>query len=202
MKNYERYKNITAEDYDKKTIMSYLCKIPSDKKILPLICQIKNKKILDAGVGTGFYAKILLEKNEVVGVDRNIHLCKLPIKLYEGDVTRLSQIFHYEKFDIVFSTWMTEYLSEPQLVSFLTEAGRVLNKNGLLITTFISNYGLGYGYVKLAKIIKKIDKYFYGVKQIQRLVETAGYDNIEIINLNSYLKIPWACLVTAKRKIT
>ena len=64
------------------------------------------------GLGTGYYTKILINNNVVVGVDRNPHLCKLSIKLYDGDATELAKLVKAEKFDIVFSTWMTEYLDE------------------------------------------------------------------------------------------
>ena len=37
MANYDRYKSETAESYEKKGLMDYLVRIPSDKKLLPLI---------------------------------------------------------------------------------------------------------------------------------------------------------------------
>ncbi|MHC4618681.1 MAG: class I SAM-dependent methyltransferase [Planctomycetota bacterium] len=80
MKNYERYLTTTAEEYDKKTIMSYFCRVPSDRKIIPLLSEIKGKKILDVGLGTGRYSRILTKENEVVGIDHNPHLCKLRFK--------------------------------------------------------------------------------------------------------------------------
>jgi ubiquinone/menaquinone biosynthesis C-methylase UbiE len=199
MKNYERYKSVNAEDYDKKSLMSLFCRIPSDRKIIPYISCLNNKKILDVGLGTGFYTKILMENNKVVGIDQNIHLCKLSIPLYKGDATQLSNIVGNEKFDVVFSTWMTEYLNPDQLSSFLTEAKKVLNEQGMLISTFISNYCLGCAYIKLAKILKNIDKYYYSKKQILELISQAGFKDIEIININSWLNIPWAYMATAEK---
>lgn len=197
MENYERYKNVTADSYEKKGIMYYLCQIPSDKKIFPLLSKIENKKILDVGCGSGFYTKFLIENNKVIGIDQNPHLCRLSIPLYKGDATDLSTLVGGEKFDVVLSTWMTEYLNHEQLSAFLDEAKKVLNKQGILVSTFISTYCLGYSYVKLAKILKGIDKYCYPKKEIINKLKNTGFSNIKIINLNSWLKIPWACLVIA-----
>ena len=60
MKNYDRYRDTTSQDCGKKTVMSWFCRIPSDRKILPLLRDIKNKKILEVGLGAGYYTKILL----------------------------------------------------------------------------------------------------------------------------------------------
>lgn len=198
MKNYDRYQNITADFYEKKGIMFYLCQIPSDKKIIPLLSKIENKKILDVGLGTGIYTKFLIEKNNVVGIDQNPHLCRLSIPLYKGDATQLSEIVGDGKFDIVLSTWMTEYLNPEQLSVFLGETRKVLNEQGIFMSTFISNYCLGYTYVKLAKVLRNIDKHCYSKKQILELVAQAGFRDIEIINLNSWLGIPWAYMVIVK----
>ena len=59
MENYDRYKMETAESYEKKGLMYYLVRIQSDRKLLPFISQIKGKKILDAGPGSGQYTKLL-----------------------------------------------------------------------------------------------------------------------------------------------
>jgi ubiquinone/menaquinone biosynthesis C-methylase UbiE len=199
MKNYERYKSITAEGCKRELFMLLLCRIPSDKKIIPYMAGLKGKKILDVGLGTGFYTKLLMKNNKVIGIDQNIHLCKLSIPLYKGDATQLSEIVGDEKFDVVFSTWMTEYLNPEQLSAFLNEAKKVLNEQGILVSTFVSNYCLGYTYVKLATILKGIDKYCYSKKRILELVGRAGFKDIEIINLSSWLKIPWAYLVLAEK---
>jgi len=198
MENYARYENISPEAYDKKDIMTYLVRLPSDKKIFPLISKIENKKILDVGVGTGYYTKILMQKNFVAGVDQNPHLCNLAIKLYKGDAADLTRLVQSEKFDIVFSTWMTEYLSPEQLEKFFAESKRVLNNNGRLITTVISAYGWGFVYITLARVLKGISKYGYRTKQVIEKLKEAGFTDIRIITLNARLFLPWAYLVIAK----
>ena len=198
MKNYERYLKTTAEEYDKKTVMSYLCRVPSDRKIIPLLSEIANKKILDVGLGTGRYSRILSKNNLVVGVDHNPHLCKLPIKVYNGDATELTRLVNEEKFDIVISTWMTEYLDQEQLSAFFAESKKVLNNGGKLITTIISKYGFGFLYVTAARLLRGIDKYNYGKKTVIAKLKEAGFSTVKITTLNSRLYSPWAYLVIAE----
>ena len=198
MRNYDRYRKTTAEEYDKKTVMSYFCRVPSDRKIIPLLSEIKDKRILDVGLGTGCYSRILAKNNSVVGLDRNPHLCKLPIKVYKGDATELTRLVQGEKFDMVVSMWMTEYLDQEQLSGFFAESKKILNDTGRLMTTVISRYGFGYIYIAAAKLLRGIDKYNYGRKQIIRMLEDAGFGKIEIIALNSWLHIPWAYMVIAE----
>jgi ubiquinone/menaquinone biosynthesis C-methylase UbiE len=197
MENYDRYKTATAESFNKKDIMKYLVRIPSDKRLIPLIGRIKGKKILDVGLGAGCYTKLLLKDNEVVGVDPNPHLCRLPIKVHKGDATQLAELVGAEKFDVVFSTWMTEYLDGQQLQKFFNEAGKTLKDNGKLVTTIISKHGLGLLYVTAAKVIRGIDKYNYAKKEVIVMLKEAGFADIEIINLNSWLYVSWAYLVVA-----
>jgi cyclopropane fatty-acyl-phospholipid synthase-like methyltransferase len=199
MKNYDRYRNTTAQEYDKKTVMSWFCRIPSDKKILPLLSEIKNKKILEVGLGTGYYTRTLMQNNDVTGLDRNCHLCKLPVKLYEGDATEITRLLKDKKFDVVVSMWMTEYLDPGQLSNFFAESKKVLKPGGgKLVTTIISPYGFGFAYVTLAKKLRKIDKYYYRKKQIAENLRRAAFTDIKIINLDSWLWIPWAYLVIAQ----
>ena len=198
MKNYERYLEKTSEEYEKKTIMSYFCRMPSDRIIIPFISKIKGKRILDVGLGTGYYTRILIDDNEVTGVDQNPHLCKLPIKVYKGDATELARLVKAEKFDIVFSTWMTEYLNEEKLSGFFTESKKVLKDDGMLVTTVISKYGLGFVYITMAKLLRGTNKYYYHPKEIIEKLRAAGFTDIKIIKLTSWLYFPWAYLAVAE----
>ncbi|MFH1614697.1 MAG: class I SAM-dependent methyltransferase [Planctomycetota bacterium] len=198
MKNYERYSNVTSRQYDKKSVMYYLCGVPSYRKIYPLISNLKGKNILEVGLGTGFYTKILLKNNMVIGVDVNPHLCQLPIRLYKGSATELSRLVGDERFDLVFSILMTEYLADDELQAFFVESRKVLNKDGRLITTVISSHGMGFAYIFLAKTLKGISKYCYKRKAIIEKLTAAGFDRIEILRLNSWLGVPWAYLAIAQ----
>lgn len=199
MQGPERYRTYTTQSYEEKRgIMMYLCRMPSDKKIIPVLSQIKGKSILDVGLGTGRYTKILLTDNYVVGVDRNPHLCQLPIKVYNGDATELSALVGGQKFDIVLSTWMTDYLDGQKLQQFFCEAKKVLKDGGQLITTTIRASGWGLVYLFLARYFRGVDKHGCSKRRVVEKLRKAGFGEIEMINLSSWLGIPWACLVIAK----
>jgi ubiquinone/menaquinone biosynthesis C-methylase UbiE len=198
MANYDRYKAETAESYEKRCLMDYLVRIPSDKKLVPIISQIKGKKILDVGPGTGRYTSLLLKDNEVVGIDQNPHLCRLPIKVHQGDATQLAQLVEAHSFDMVFSTWMTEYLNPQQLITFFRQAKIAIKQGGELVTTIVSKHGFGFLYITAAKMIRGTDKYNYTKKYAADMLKDAGFVDIEIINLDSWFHIPWAYLVIAR----
>jgi cyclopropane fatty-acyl-phospholipid synthase-like methyltransferase len=197
MENYDRYKTATTESFDKKDIMEYLVRIPSDRKLIPFISQIKGKKILDVGLGTGCYTKLLLKDNEVVGVDQNPHLCRLPIKVHKGYATQLAQLVEAHSFDTVFSTWMTEYLNPGQLNDFFKQARVALKENGEIVTTIISKYGFGYLYITAARLLRGISKYNYSKREVCDKLHEAGFKEVSIVNVNSWLGIPWAYMVIA-----
>ena len=198
IQSQERYTHYTPESYERQGIMTYLCRMPADRKILPVLSQIKGKSILDVGLGTGDYTRLLLPDNRVVGVDQSPHLCRLDIKVLKGDATQLSAIVGTERFDIVLSTWMTDYLNGDELQEFFTEAKKVLNPGGQLITTTIRPNGWGLVYLALARYWRRVDKHGCAKKRVIEKLRKAGFAEIEMINLNSWLGIPWACLVTAK----
>lgn len=198
MANYDRYKTETAESYEKRCLMDYLVRIPSDKKLVPLISQIKGKKILDVGPGTGRYTSLLLKDNEVVGIDRNPHLCRLPIKVHQGDAAQLTQLVEAHSFDTVFSTWMTEYLNPQQLSTFFQQARIAIKQDGELVTTIVSKRGFGFLYITAARLLRGVSKYNYSKREVSDKLLESGFKEISIVNLNSWFGIPWAYLVTAK----
>ncbi len=197
MVGYERYEKMTSEQYDKRTFMFYLCRTPADRNLIPAICSIENKKILDVGLGSGSYTRYLIEKNDVTGIDQNPHLCKLPIKVHKGDATELSKLTGKEKFDIVLSTWMTDYLNEENLTKFFAEAKAVLNNDGKLMTTIPNTYGFGLIYITAAKIIRDVNKYTYTKKKVTKILNILGFKDVKFVNLNSWI-FPWAYLVIAE----
>ena len=195
---HNRYVNYTHESYEKQGIMTWLCRMPADRKLVPAISQIKGKHILDVGLGTGDYTRLLLDNNTVVGVDQNPHLCKLAAKVHKGDATELSKLVGGEKFDIVLSTWMTDYFDGEKLQQFFNEAKKVLKDGGTLMTTTIRLNGWGLIYLFLARYWRRVDKHGCAKSKVIAKLRQAGFTDIELINLNSWLGIPWACLVIAK----
>lgn len=166
---------------------------------MPLINGFEGKKILDVGIGTGYYAKWMICKNTVEGVDQNPHLCDIPVRVFRGDASDLSKLVENQKYDIVFSTWMTEYLDKKALERFLTESRQVLNESGVLITTVISRFGFGGLYVVMARLIKGISKFNYGKTEIRKKMNVAGFREITITSLHSWLGVPWAYLVIGRK---
>ena len=197
MQSHERYVNWTPEAYEKQGIMTYLCRMPADRKLVPAISQIKGKSILDVGLGTGDYTRLLINDNKIVGVDQNPHLCQLNVKVLKGDATQLSELVGGEKFDVVLSTWMTDYLNGENLQKFFCEAKKVLKEDGRLITTTIRPNGWGLVYLFLARYWRGTDKNGCAKKHVIEKLKIAGFNDIQLVNLNSWLGIPWACLVIA-----
>lgn len=198
MTGYERYEGTTGKQCVKKTLMYYVCRVPANRQLIPAVRRIENKKVLDVGLGSGYYTELLLDKNKVVGIDQNPHLCELPITVHKGDATELNSIVRGEKFDVVLSTWMTDYLNGEQVQKFLTEAKAVLNDGGKLMATFPDTHGLGFFYVRAARYIRGVDKHTYAKKQVIEKLKAAGFTNIEIVKLNSWLHVPWAFLAIAQ----
>lgn len=198
MANYDRYKTETSASYEKKCLMDYLVRIPSDKKLVPFISQIKGKKILDVGPGSGRYTSLLLKDNEVLGIDRNPHLCRLPIKVLKADATQFVGLVGVQSFDMVFSTWMTEYLNPEQLSSFFKQVRIAVKPGGEFVTTIVSKHGFGFLYITAAGLLRGVKKYNYSKREVSDKLKDAGFKEISIINLSSWLGFPWAYLVTAK----
>lgn len=195
MKNYERYKEITGKGCDRKSLLYYLGRIPSDKQIVPLLKKIKNQSVLDVGIGTGYYTKYLIDNNRVMGIDQNPHLCRLPVNVIKGDATEIDKLVSNEKFDIVLSTWMTEYLDIDELSMFVRASKKVLKTGGSLTFTVLENRGLGGIYVALAKRIRNITKHSYNIDSVKQIVASAGLKDISTIKLSSWFGIPFAYLV-------
>ncbi len=198
MIGHERYQGMTAAQYDKKTLMHYLCRIPADKRLLPAVRSIEHKRVLDVGLGTGGYTRLLLEQdNEVVGVDQHPHLCLLPITVHAGDAGELSRLVGEDRFDIVLSTWMTDYLDARHLQDFFTQAKAVLRPNGRLMTTVIERYGFGAFYTTVAKYVRGVDKFTHPRQAVRRMLCAAGFTDIEFTALRAWV-VPWAHWVVAR----
>ena len=200
MPGTERYERMGARQYDRKTLMYYLCRTPANRRLLPAVAAIRHSKVLDVGLGTGAYTRLLLEEgkgNTVVGVDLYPHLCELPITVHRGDAAQLRSLVGAERFDLVLSTWMTDYLSPDALRAFVEAARAVLAPGGELVTTVIATYGFGFLYVRLAKLLRGVDKYTYRRRGILEMLRDAGFESRRVYPLRSWC-FPWAYLVRAR----
>jgi len=103
--------------------------------VLELLGNVKGKKILDFGCGTGIYAKLLTKKGAIVkGFDISEEMIKiakqenpkLDIRMGTGN-----KIPFKEKFDIVISCLVVDYFKDWNKP--FREVSRVLNKGGIFI---------------------------------------------------------------------
>lgn len=197
MPNYDRYRGMTAARYERWALTSWLCRIPSEPKLLAVLAGLRGLRVLDVGLGSGRYTRLLVEANEVVGVDRNPHLCELPITVHAGDATELSRHVAAASFDAVVSTWMSEYLAPGQLRAFFVEAGKVLRPGGRLVATVVSRCGLGWAYVRMARL-RGVAKYGHGRGEVLDGLAAGGFVERELVDLRGRMGLPWAYLVDAR----
>jgi len=75
MEGYDRYENISADEYDeylKRGLLGSLIGKKSNEIIISMLTRIKGKDILELGCGTGRYTQYLCRDNEVICVDINL----------------------------------------------------------------------------------------------------------------------------------
>lgn len=198
MKNFERYEKYTKEKYSKKGLSYFLMRRKSDEIIFPYLRALSGEKILEVGIGYGYYKNAYFDNNSVTGYDVNSNLGEsLGIEIISGKADEIKKVGEKgRKFDRILSFFMTEYLNSKELFTFINDSiDYLLEDSGTLATTIIIDYGLGALYTRLAKW-KKIDKYSYKYEDIKRMLEGRCY---KIIPLNSYLAIPFAVLIEVKK---
>jgi len=103
--------------------------------MVKMLGDIKNKKILDWGCGSGIYIKKLKKKcKEIKGFDISPEMVRIAKKLnpeIEMKIGSGIKIPFKEKFDIVFASLSIHYLKDLNPV--LKEIKRVLKKGGIFI---------------------------------------------------------------------
>ncbi len=102
---------------------------------LELLGQVKNKKILDFGCGTGIYSKLLAKnKAKVKGFDISKEMLKIAKNENPKLDLRIGSGYKFpfkEKFDIVLASLVVHYLRDWD--KMFKEVSKVLNKGGLFI---------------------------------------------------------------------
>jgi predicted TPR repeat methyltransferase len=195
----DRYKNIGREAYEQKGLAHYVLRVPVDRIVVPLVQCVRDKKVIDVGCGTGHYSRLFAKNNEVTGVDVNPHLAEgTRLHVIAARAERFASKMPAAHYDVVFSAWMTEYLDKDRLSSFFKESYSVLPVGGELVSTMIDGRGLGFVYVLLAAL-KGIRKYSHPRPLVVRELGTIGFKNIKVTGVPSWLGVPFAYVVSARK---
>ena len=166
--------DLAAPDYDKKE--KYLDSFEKGQ-ILPLFGDVKNKKILDVGAGTGRLSVALAKMDaEVTALDVSAKMLKVienkskKINTVTGDAEALP--FAGQTFDYVLAAFLIVHLKDP--VRFFDESYRVLKDGGRLIVTNINQKEPPE--IKTAEGTIKIESYYHRPEKIRELLSSLAFD--------------------------
>ena len=128
----EEYHNHRTKKYPSGWFYNELLEMPA---MLDVLGNVKEKKILDMGCGSGIYAKILTKKGALVkGFDISPTMLEIArkdnpkLELREGSAYKIP---FNEKFDIVLASLMVHYLNDWD--KMFKEVSKVLDKGGLFL---------------------------------------------------------------------
>jgi ubiquinone/menaquinone biosynthesis C-methylase UbiE len=128
-----------AEIYHKKRIKGRDFNELAEQPVsFSLLGNIKRKKVLDAGCGSGIYSKILARKGaEIYGLEISQNMLKFArehcknykIEFKKGSIDRLP--YKNNSFDLILASLVIHYLKKPEKA--FKEFNRVLKKKGILV---------------------------------------------------------------------
>jgi len=132
------------------------------------VCDLRGKRVLEVGAGTGRDSFPLIEYGaEVVQLDYSVNSLQILRGLSEelhvqtnivgGDTFQLP--FRNETFDVVFHQGLLEHFRHPQALALLKENIRVLKPGGYLLVDVPQRYHL---YTVVKHVLIAIDKWFAG----------------------------------------
>lgn len=184
------------------------------KKVAILSGNLKGKRILDVGCGSGIFMLDFIKKGAtVVGIDysqkmldfaeHNLNKYQVPKKSYK--LLKLSATkmnFKEKSFDLILATGLTDYMTDEQDREFLKQASLLVKKNGKLIISFPSQKspfsflrsGLGLEIRKRFAKLPPIQNNFSEGKIIRFLSEA----NLKLTKKDKVFHTMW--LVVAKPK--
>ncbi len=182
MSYYVNYFDCQARGYLERSEKGFWAYLRKKEKIAVLnaLEPFKGMSCIDLGCGPGYYAKLLLKYSPalILGVDRSLNMLK---QLEETSIIKVQadiQVVAFKQpFDRVICAGALEFLESIDF--FLKNAKTILAQDGLMIILLPKRGVLGFFYkffhslhsvsVKLysyRKIIKKLNKYGYQVKEI------------------------------------
>ncbi len=174
--------NLLADYYDKKS--KYWDSFEKDQ-VLPLLGDVKEKKILDVGAGTGRLAVRLANLGaEVTALDiSEVMVDKLKAKSYKlkailGEAENLP--FDDNSFDIVIATFLIVHLKD--LEKFFDEVYRVLKPDGLFLVTNINQRKAPE--IKVGKDLIEVESYYHKPELVVEELESLAFS----VKENKFIK--------------
>lgn len=165
--------DLAASGYDKKE--KYLNSFEQNK-FLPLLGDLKNKKVLDVGAGTGRLSLTLSKAGaQVTAVDVSEGMLKIlknkdkKIEIIVADAESLP--FEDGAFDLVVAAFLVVHLKDPSI--FFDEAYRVLKDGGVLAVSNINQKEPPEVNTKDGKI--KIESYYHRRDKIVEDLENLAF---------------------------
>ena len=128
----EEYHHMRTKKYPHGWFYNEMLEMPA---VLGLLGNIKGKKILDLGCGTGIYAKLLTKKGAIVkGFDISSEMIKIAKRENPSLDLKIGSAYSIpfnEKFDIVLASLVVHYMKDWD--KMFSEIKRVLKNKGILI---------------------------------------------------------------------
>ncbi len=169
--------DLAAADYDKKE--AYLDSFEKDK-LLPLLGDLKNKKVLDVGAGTGRLAMRLAKLGaDVTALDvsgamleeikKKLKRNSAEIKVIVGDCE--SMPFGDESFDVVVAAFLIVHLKD--LRRFFDEVYRILKPGGKFLVTNINQKRPPE--IRTKEGIIEIESYYHRPEKVREILEDLAF---------------------------
>jgi len=162
-------KKFAKKYHDEGLVEKELVLLPVYREILD---QRKWKKLVDLGCGSGYYARMFVEKTkEIVGIDANVNQLNIAKKIEEetkqginyikADLTNLKFV-KSNSFDVAFLSFVIIEVSDEKIKKkIFKEAYRILKKGGVLIIGQVHPHAVNRKGTILEKMtLNKKDNYF------------------------------------------
>lgn len=175
----EKYLNLYANYSDPEELHYFDLDSPEYIRIENILEVVPpHQKVLDVGCNSGYIGKALHQKDcDVFGVDINPQLVlrakSRGIRAVEAWAEKLP--FPNESFDVIILGYLLEHVLDPCIV--LSEAKRVLKKNGLLVGSVPTEYG-DWGQHNVPVHSEHLR--FFTQKALEEALQKAGFSGVTI----------------------